>query len=88
MLELGRCDMAEPLFNIVVEECRCPRCGAEGWHPADLGRPILERRVLVRGFKVHDGVKWWSQCLVCAGAYEPGSLEETPGSFDREMGWF
>lgn len=76
-------------IRVMVSECRCPKCGAEESHPHDAHKPLLERRILIRGFKVQtaDG-HWWSQCLVCAGAYDPTTLTETPDKFNRDSGWF
>lgn len=45
-------------MNIVVNECRCPRCGAPEVNPAT-------GLLLVRGSKVHDGIEWCSHCLWC-----------------------
>lgn len=77
-----------PAIKIVVgPDVFCPTCGNGEIHPADTGKPVLERRWLLRPNKVHDGKCWWSQCLVCAGYYDK-TLTETTDTFDREKGWF
>lgn len=76
-------------LTITVSDCTCPHCGNGETHPNDTDKPIFERRLLIRGFKVCDDKGyWWSQCLVCAGYYNPATLEETPELFDRAKGWF
>jgi hypothetical protein len=58
----------------------CPKCGAPESNPVDNGATIL-----IRGYKVDD----WSQCLVCAGYYNPADLsdyDDTRG--DGKKGWF
>jgi len=44
----------------------CPKCGNPESHPT-------KNLILIRAFKVDD----WSQCLVCAGHFDPKTLEET-----------
>jgi hypothetical protein len=68
-------------LKITVREVKCTKCGAEEMHPDG-------EHVLIRGFKVCDeGGYWWSQCLVCAGAYDK-DYNHTPKNFDRTKGWF
>lgn len=74
-------------MRITVKECKCPKCGAEETHPEDAGKPILERRLLIRGFKVYHDNHWWSQCLVCSGFYDK-DLNSTPENNDGDKGWF
>lgn len=74
-------------MNIIVKSVECPNCGAEEVHPHDHDKPIIERRVLIRGYKIEHNGHWWSQCLVCAGYYD-ADLRETRENFDREKGWF
>ena len=74
--------------ELIVKDVACPRCGAGEMHPADIGKPLSEQRLLIRGFKVSDAKgHWWSQCLVCAGYYDK-ALNETPKNFTRHQGWF
>jgi hypothetical protein len=74
-------------IKITVKDCLCPVCGAPEVHPADEGKPIMEKRLLVRGFKVYCDDHWWSQCLVCSGFYND-YLVETPANHDENKGWF
>lgn len=74
-------------ITITVRDVRCPRCGAGEIHPADINKPVLERRVLIRGFKVSDEHgRWWSECLVCSNFYDENlNVAESPTKKD---GWF
>jgi predicted nucleic-acid-binding Zn-ribbon protein len=73
-------------MNIIVSEVTCPNCGAAETHPTDIDKPILERRLLIRAFKVEIDGHWHSQCLVCSGLYD-ARLHETTGH-DPRKGWF
>ena len=60
----------------------CPHCGAGEMHPR-------EHKVLIRAYKVVDKRgRDWSQCLVCAGFYQPVTFVETPQNYDSRAGWF
>jgi hypothetical protein len=73
--------MSEDSITIRVSAVRCPRCGATEMHPNG-------RWLLIRGFKVHDRGRWWSQCLVCAGYYN-SDLTLAGSEWDRpDGGWF
>jgi predicted nucleic-acid-binding Zn-ribbon protein len=73
-------------MNIIVKDVNCPNCGATETHPADVDKPVFERRLLIRGFKVEMDGYWWSQCLVCSGHYD-AQLQKTTGH-DPKKGWF
>lgn len=73
--------------SIKVKDCVCPKCGAEEVHPADVEKPTMERRLVIRGFKVYHKKHWWSQCLRCSGFYD-ADLNETPDNHDGQKGWF
>jgi|WetSurSiteA1Bulk_404760.scaffolds.fasta_scaffold43248_1 hypothetical protein len=72
---------------------RCPTCGSLEMHPT-------EDALLVRFYKVFDRDGSWSQCLVCAGYYNPKTLEvnpsigkdkygrDIPQGYDENKGWF
>lgn len=78
----------EQSLKIVVREVQCPNCGADETHPHDADKGIMEKRLLIRGFKVCDEKgHWWSQCLVCSGYYD-SELRETRESHDPKKGWF
>lgn len=65
--------------EMLVRDVVCPKCGAAEMHPNG-------EWCLIRSFKVHDGRRWWSQCLVCAGYYDK---ELQPAAvWDRKKGWF
>lgn len=66
---------------IEIKAVQCPTCGSGEQHPS------RDDANLIRAFKVHDGRRWWSQCLVCAGYYDK-DLKETPDNYDRNSGWF
>ena len=66
---------------MVVTELVCPVCGAEESHPTD-------DAIQIRGNKVHDHGKWWSQCLVCSGGYDKPGGVFTEASHDPKLGWF
>jgi hypothetical protein len=67
----------------VVAGLRCPRCHNGEEHPHS------KEMILIRGFKVCDKRgRWWSQCLVCSGYYNPLTLAVTPDSHNPEEGWF
>jgi hypothetical protein len=57
------------MLRISVKEVRCPRCGAEEVSNPDA--PLMEQRLNIRAFKVHDGKAWRSQCLLCKEAGRP-----------------
>lgn len=63
-------------MEIVVQELKCPTCGAGEMHPDG-------EHLLIRGFKVDN----WSQCLVCAGYYTK-DLEVIDENMRPEGGWF
>lgn len=43
----------------------CPKCGSPEIHPDG-------RKLIIHGYRITNEVgEWWSQCLVCAGFYEP-----------------
>jgi hypothetical protein len=67
-------------MRIQVSEVHCPNCGAEEMHPDG-------DKLLIRGFKVHDGVAWRSQCLVCAGYYT-ADLKVIDPNAKPTGGWF
>ena len=73
-------------FQIVVgPDLICPTCGAPEVNPnKDRGE---NGYILIRGYKVHDGVKWRSQCLVCSGCYDK-DWNLTPENHDPKKGWF
>ena len=74
---------------IHVSDCTCTRCGATEIHPDDSEKPLFERRLQVRGFKFADAQGyWWSQCLVCSGAYDRPGGTYTPENHDPNAGWF
>lgn len=65
-----------------MQSLTCPLCGASECHPSEGGR------VLIRGFKVDN----LSQCMVCAGYYDPDTLvvrsvRERPAGWE-DKGWF
>lgn len=64
----------------VVSDLTCPTCGSGEMHPNG-------ENILIRGFKVHHGGHWWSQCLVCSGYYDK-DLVPQPDKWDRDKGWF
>jgi hypothetical protein len=75
-------------MRIKVSNVTCPKCGAGEMHPDG-------DKLLIRAFKVcHDDGHWWSQCLVCAGYYNPDLTSKPIGKdglnpdFDRSAGWF
>lgn len=71
---------APTVAEVVVSEVECPNCGAEEMHPDG-------DKLLIRGHKVHDEGRWWSQCLVCAGYYTKDLVfDEAAG--DPNGGWF
>lgn len=79
--------MAAPI-RIVVRDVQCPKCGAGEMHPDG-------DKLLIRAFKVGDANGyWWSQCLVCAGYYNPDLTVKPVGAdgknpdYDRNAGWF
>jgi hypothetical protein len=53
------------IFAVDPVDVVCPHCGAHRWHPDDLDKPPLHRRVLIRADKVNIGEGWESECLVC-----------------------
>ena len=69
-------------MQIIVKEVQCTECGAEEQHPH------YPDMVLIRAFKVHDGVKWRSQCLVCSGYYSKDLKSWSEEQWDRSKGWF
>lgn len=74
--------------QISVSDCICPNCGAEETHPADAAKKVYEQRLLIRGFKVCDSKGyWWSQCLVCSGAYNK-ELVYNQENHNGNKGWF
>ena len=74
-------------IQITVGDVQCPTCGAGEMHPHDEGKPFGQRRILIKGFKVHHSDHWWSQCLVCSGYYDE-DLNEQPEEHDGDKGWF
>ncbi len=60
----------------------CPTCGAGEMHPT-------KELLLVRAYKVTDQEGDWSQCLVCAGAYDE-DLNPIEGLTRKDLtkGWF
>jgi hypothetical protein len=60
----------------------CPTCGVSECHP------FKESKICIRGYKADN----FSQCLVCAGAYDPWTLEIVPedqrNNKWKDMGWF
>jgi hypothetical protein len=78
------------MITVYPGRLQCPKCGNFEEHPTD------KDKILIRGFKV-DG---YSQCLVCAGYYNPQTLEVNPivgknqfgqpmpEGFDERKGWF
>jgi hypothetical protein len=60
----------------------CPTCGVSECHP------FKESKICIRGYKVDN----FSQCLVCAGYYDPWTLEIIPKEQRRKSieayGWF
>lgn len=74
---------------IQVSDCTCPKCGATEIHPDTVALPIWDQRLQVRGFKFCDSDgHWWSQCLVCSGAYDrPGGTYD-PAGHKTDAGWF
>lgn len=75
-------------LTITVADCKCPTCGAEEVHPDDANKPVFERRLLVRGFKVYNNNHWWSQCLVCAGYYDAELKWLGNDAGNPDAGWF
>ena len=65
----------------------CPYCKNSEYHPHlknSLGQPY----VLIRGYSRKDVQgRWWSHCLVCAGAYNK-KLEPLAAGFSMTKGWF
>lgn len=74
---------------IAVREVRCPRCGAGEIHPDYVDAPIMERKLLIRGFKVCTDNGWESECLVCSGFYDHQLRPRTtPREEWQTNGWF
>ena len=65
---------------VVNNSLRCPKCGSPEMHPDG-------DKLLIRGYKVHDGKCWRSQCLVCAGYYDK-DLKVIDQWARPEGGWF
>jgi len=71
----------------VVNGLTCPTCGSPEEHPDG-------KHVIIRAFKVHDQGHWWSQCLLCAGYYNPDLTVKPVGKdginpdYDVNAGWF
>jgi hypothetical protein len=69
-------------IKIVVKDVKCPKCGAGEMHPDG-------KHVLIRGFKVCDDKGyWWSQCLICAGAYDENLVPVKNWNTSSGKGWF
>ncbi len=71
----------------IRDDLVCPTCGSPEMRDAS--------HVNIRGHKVHQHGRWWSQCLVCAGYYSDTSYDDSkatydnpPKTFDRQKGWF
>jgi len=56
---------------------RCPKCHAPEVNPAT-------NMLFIRAYKVDN----WSQCLVCAGYYDPETLEYNEANGNPKAGWF
>lgn len=85
---LGKVLQENMVIQVMFKELKCPKCGNTESHPTLRNEEFGLPYVLIRGFKVQDETGyWWSQCLVCAGAYD-AELNPTPGSYNREKGWF
>ena len=70
-------------MNVTIcDSITCPTCGAEEEHPTN------DSEVQIRGNKVHDKGKWWSQCLVCSGGYNKVGGVFTEEKHDPKKGWF
>ena len=71
---------------MVIQEIKCPKCGAEETFINKAGKELL----LIRGYKVHDNGRWWSQCLVCSGYYpDPNNLEISNENYNTDNAyWF
>lgn len=75
------------MIKIAVTTLTCPKCGSPEMHPDG-------DKLLIRGFKVYNHMKWWSQCLVCAGYYNPDLTVKPVGSdgvnpdYNHNGGWF
>jgi len=65
----------------VIDDLKCPICGAEEDHPDD-------GCIQIRGCKVHDQGRWWSQCLICSGGYDKIGGTFTEVNHDSAKGWF
>lgn len=59
---------------------KCPKCGAVEEHPDG-------EHIVIRGLKVHDQGKWWSQCLRCSGGYD-ANLVWNAANHNPDKGWF
>lgn len=64
-LALQKKRQRENTIKIVIhdEEIKCPKCGAG--ELANPDAPVSEWRFNIKAFKVHDGKRWKSHCLVC-----------------------
>jgi len=68
-------------MQIIIQEVKCPMCGAEEIHPNG-------KHVLIRAFKVEDKGHWYSECLVCAGFYDKNLNPRKGGRDPTKNGWF
>lgn len=59
----------------------CPKCGAGEMHP-------FRELLLIRAYKVYDDEGAWSQCLVCAGAYDEDLNPLDKTKEELTGGWF
>lgn len=70
-----------------MAELMCPKCGSKELHPSG-------DKLLIRGFKVQVKGVWKSQCLVCAGYYNPDLTPKSAGKdginpdYNQSLGWF
>ena len=82
-----------PLFFFIIwsiaMSLRCPTCNNPEEHPT------LKNKIIIDGYKVHDGKGWLSHCLFCAGYYNLDLTERPlaegsryPVEYDGRKGWF
>lgn len=68
-------------FVTKTNRARCPKCGAPELMDND--------HLFIRRLKVFDDEGAWSQCLVCAGFYNPLNFGvNPPAEFNKAKGWF